>query len=153
VLGRERTALFLQGHQVREDLAGMRAIGQGVDYRLPGGGSELDEVVMCSQTRHDAVHVTVEHPGGIAHRLPDAYLNVLLGQGRRRTPQAGYPDLERHPGPVRGLLEQHRDMPALERPLRPPAGLDRVREVKHLPQLGLVEVRDVQEVTAQQSAH
>jgi hypothetical protein len=44
-------------------------------------------------------------------------------------------------------------MPALERPLGPPAGLDLESKVEHLPQLRLVEVGDIQEVTANQRTH
>jgi hypothetical protein len=49
---------------------------------------------------------------------------------------------------MRWFLEEHRDVPALERSARPAARLDRVREVEHVTQLKRIEVCDVEEVAA-----
>jgi hypothetical protein len=54
---------------------------------------------------------------------------------------------------VRGFLEKHGDVLPLERATRPPALLDRVSEVEHMPQLLAIEVCDVEEVTAFQRFH
>jgi hypothetical protein len=54
---------------------------------------------------------------------------------------------------VRRLLKEHRDVPALERSLGPPPDLDRVSEVEQVAQLGRIEIGDIEEVAAHQSAH
>jgi hypothetical protein len=52
------------------------------------------------------------------------------------------------------FLKEHGDVPALERPARPARRLfDPVRQVENLAQLASIEVRNVQEVTAQESFH
>src|SRR5438874_2061084 len=76
-----------------------------------------------------------------------------LRQGGRRAAEPGDPDLERNPGPVRRLLEKHRDVAAAEGPLRPPAGFDRMGPVEDLAQLLAVEVGHVNEVVSRERDH
>ena len=108
---------------------------------------------MCTQTRDDPIHVTVEDASRIADCLANAKLNVVLGQRRGRPAQPGYPHLERDAGSVRGPLKEHRDVPALERAFSPTPSLDRMRKVEHLTQLRRLEISDVEEVAAQKTAH
>ena len=62
--------------------------------------------------------------------------------------EAGDPDLEGDPGPVRRLLEEHRHMLAGQGPLSPLAGLDPGGQLEHGEQLAAVEVGQAQEVAA-----
>jgi len=106
------------------------------------------EVLMCAQTRNYPIDVTVEDASRVAHRLANAQLDVMLGQDRCGSAQAGNPHLEGDPRPVRRRLKQHRYVPALERPLSPPSCPYRQREVEHVAQLGRVEIGDVEKVAA-----
>src|SRR5207245_9883882 len=108
---------------------------------------------MGAQTRDHSVDITVEHLGGVGDRLPDAQLDVVLGQRRGRAAEPGDAHLERDTRPVRWLLEEHGKMAALKRPFRPLAGLDLVGQVEELAQLPPVEVGEVDEVATLQRNH
>ena len=108
---------------------------------------------MGAQTRDYAVDVTIEDAGGVRDRLPDAELDVVLGQGGRRAAQPGDPDLERDARAVGRLLEEHGDVAPVERPLGPSAGLDRVGEVEDLAELGSIEIGQVDEVASLERSH
>src|SRR5256885_2059566 len=140
--------LTWEGDEVGQDLAGMGAVGQGVDDRLVRGRRKLQQVLVAAQPRDDAVDVPIEDSRRVADGLPDAQLDVLLGEGRGVSAQPRDANLAGDPGAMRGVLEEHRDVPAVEGPARPARRLlDLMREVQHLAQLPRVEVRDVQEVT------
>ena len=54
---------------------------------------------------------------------------------------------------MRGSLKQHRDVTSGQRPSRPATGLDLVGKIQHRAQLARFEIADVQEITAEKTAH
>jgi hypothetical protein len=54
---------------------------------------------------------------------------------------------------VRGPLEEHRDVAAGQRALRPAPGLDVMREVEQRPKLRGFEVANVEKITAGKTVH
>src|ERR1700687_1095330 len=69
----------------------------------------------AAEPRDDAVHVAIQHPGGVGDGLPDAELDVLLGQGGGGAAKPCDPHLERDARAMGGFLEEHGDVPAFER--------------------------------------
>ncbi len=149
----ERAARLFEGHEVGKDLAWVRAIGEAVDDRFLGAGRELHQVCVAAHAGDDPVDVAIEDAGRIVDGFAPPELDVLLAQGGRRPAQPGDPDLERHPRAVRRLLEEHGDVTPRQRVLRPPAGLDGVGELQDRAQLGLIQIRDVQEVPSPETCH
>src|SRR2546423_76557 len=139
---------LLDGHEVGQDLAGVRAVGEAVDDRLLGRPRQLLEVLVRAQPGHRPVDVAVEDPRGVGDGLPDPELDVVLAERRGRAAEPCDADLEGDPGAVRRLLEEHGEMAALEGPLAPPAGLDRMGQVEGGSELGPVEVGQVEEVAS-----
>src|SRR5438477_8204133 len=148
VLLRELSRHRLDGHEVGQDLAGVRAVGEAVDDRLLGRPRQLLEVLVRAQPGHRPVDVAVEDPRGVGDGLPDPELDVVLAERRGRAAEPCDADLEGDPGAVRRLLEEHGEMAALKGPLAPPAGLDRMGQVEGGSELGPVEVGQVEEVAS-----
>src|SRR5712664_3295913 len=80
----ERAGRLLEGHEVRQDLTGMRAIGEAVDDRYLGVGRELDQVRVAAHAGDDPVDVAVQDTGRVVDRFAPTELDVLLAQGRGR---------------------------------------------------------------------
>ena len=54
---------------------------------------------------------------------------------------------------MRGSLEEHRDVTARQRPVRPSPGLDVMSEVEQRSKLGGFEVAYVEKITAEKTVH
>src|SRR2546423_10231089 len=102
----------------------MRAFGERVDDRYAGHGRQLDDVGVPVHARDYTIDVAVQHTCGVAQRFPDPELDVVLAQSYSPSAEAGDSDLEGDAGAMRGLLEEQRQEPALERLLAPLSLLD-----------------------------
>ncbi|MPM93976.1 hypothetical protein SDC9_141118 [bioreactor metagenome] len=102
--------------QVGEDLAGVVLIGQRVDDRDPGVRRHLLDPLLPGGPPDDRGHVAAQHPGGVGDRLTAAHLGAGGVDDHRMAAELGDADLEGDPGAGRGLVEDHRDRTALERP-------------------------------------
>jgi hypothetical protein len=145
-LAGDRAAMLLESHHVGHDLAGMRDIGQAVDdghRRVLGQLADLTDVVGA---QHDRVDVARQHAGGVLGRLAAAHLHVLRGQHDGVAAHLADPDLEGDAGAGRGLLEDQRDGPAVERTPRDAAALRLAAELEHAPQRRGVMVHDLEEM-------
>src|SRR5260370_417150 len=102
---------------------------------------------MAAESRDDAIHVAIQHPGGVGDGFPDTELDILLRQGGGGAAKPCDPHLEGDAGAVGGFLEEHGNVPTLERAAGPPALLDLLGKGEHVAQLLAIEVCDVEKVT------
>src|SRR6516165_9611351 len=116
-LAADRPAVLLEGHDVGEHLAGMRAAGEPVDHRHGGMPRELGEHAVIERADHDDVDVARENPRRIGDGFTPAELHLLAGQQDGRAPQLTHRDIEGDPRAGRGLVENHGERPPLERAL------------------------------------
>jgi hypothetical protein len=131
----------------------VEVVSQAVD---DGHGSVLGERVhvgLRERPDHDPVHVAGEDDRGVLDRLAAPELEVVRGQVEARAAELGDPDLEAHARARGRLREDHRERPALERPvcdalLRP--RLEPVGEVEDGAQLVRRPVVDAEEAPALQ---
>ena len=106
-LALDTAPVFHPGLHIRQQLAGMVVIGQGVDHRYRRmSGETLHDVVPECADHHD-VHHGGDHPGAVLNRFPAAKLRVLGRQEHGVTTQLCHAHLEGHPGTGGGLGENH----------------------------------------------
>ncbi len=159
LLARDRPVMLLEGQHIGHDLAGMGAVGQPVDHRHRGMLGQLQQRGLVEGADHDQVNIAAEHPRGVGDALAMAKLHLRAGERDGLAPHLPHPDIEAHPGPGRGFLEDQRDDVVLQRQLQiggalgqPGAGfLHLVRKVDHRPQLcriGLVDIEEMSHVSA-----
>ena len=144
----EPAAAFADRHQVGEDLARVRGIGQRVhdrDRRVP---SQFFDVVLRERADHERVDVPREDGGGVADRLTACELQFFAGEGKRGASELRDARGEGDPRPRRGLEEEQRDRAPGEALLLAavaPGLLELVREVENRLQLGPLPVGELRE--------
>ena len=111
----DRAAMFLVGHHVGHDLAGMGAVGQPVDDRHGGVFGHLEQRRFLEGADHDEIDVTAQHPGGVGDGLAVAQLHLLARQHHRLPAHLPHAEVEADPGAGRGLFEDQRHHPVLQR--------------------------------------
>ena len=111
----DRAAMLLEGHHVGHHLAGMRAPRQPVDHRDRGVLGQFLHQRMVEGADDDAVDVARQHAGGVGDGLAAAELHLGAGQRDQLAAELPDADVERHPRPGRGLVEDHGDGLAGER--------------------------------------
>ncbi len=104
----DRPAMFLVGHHVGHDLAGVRIVGQRVDDGNRRRVGEFEQAVMFLGADHDDVDIARQHPRGIGDRLVAAQLHFGAGQHDRLAAKLAHGDIEGDAGSRRRLLEDHR---------------------------------------------
>ena len=93
-LAGDGAALLYPGLHIRQQLAGVVLVRQGIDDRYPGlGGKALDDVVAEGADHHD-IHHGGDHPRAVLYRLPPPQLGVLGGQEHGVPSQLGHARLE-----------------------------------------------------------
>src|SRR5882757_2148460 len=110
--------MFLERHQVRQHLAGMRAPRQPVDYRHGGKSGELQPRGGGEGGGHEGIGGKRQPARGGGNGLAAAELHFGARQHDRFPAELAHADVERHPGSGRGLFENHRQRLALERLVR-----------------------------------
>ena len=118
------------GHQIRQNLAGMLQIGQRIDHRNAAILGQLHQRLMRIHPCHDAVHIPAQNPRHIRNRLPPPQSHLIRRQIQAEPAQLGNANLKAGPRPQRRLFKQQCDtlagqrLRAARRSIRP-AGLKR----------------------------
>ena len=130
----------------------MLAVGQRVDdVQLRRGRGELLEQPLRERPDDDRVDPALEVARDVGDRLAPSERRVGL-QRDDVAAELADGDLEGRPGAQRRLLEQHRDVPAVERVGRRrlaaerPVGLHLRRQIEAALEVGRLEVEDRQEI-------
>ena len=111
----DRAALLLEGHDVGQHLAGMRAPRQPVDHRHRGVPRELGHRLVIEDADHDGIDIARQHARGVGQRLAAAELHFLRGQHDGLAAELAHGDVEGDARAGRGLVEDHRQRLAGER--------------------------------------
>ena len=110
-----RAAMFLIGHHVGHDLAGMGAVGQAVDHRDRGVLGHLQQRRFLEGADHDQIDIARQHLGGVGDGLAMAKLHFLAGQHHGLAAQLAHADVKGHAGAGRWLFEDQRHHAARQR--------------------------------------
>ena len=102
-------AVFRDGEEVGQDLAGMVGIGQRVDDRHIGAGSDLFDLGLGKRAQHDAVVEVLKHLYGVLNRLAARESRVVVGHNAGVGAQTIGADLERVARAQRRLLHDDSD--------------------------------------------
>ena len=97
----------------------MRGVGQPVDHRHGRMARELVQLSRLVGADHDRVDIARQHARGVGHGLAAPELTVGGVEKDRVAAEMAHRHLERHAGPRRRLLEDHRQGLAGERPVAP----------------------------------
>ncbi len=114
----DRPAMLLEGHHVGHDLAGMAGVRQTVDHRHRGVFRQFGERRLLEGPDHDQVDIAREHAGGVGDGLAVAELHLAAREHQRLAAHLPDADIEAHPGPGRGFLEDQGDHAAGQRLVR-----------------------------------
>jgi hypothetical protein len=104
--------LILQRHHVRQGLAGVAAVAEGVDHRHVADCRHLHQLLVLEHPRHDAVDHAAEHLGDVGGAFPHAELHIFLVELDAVAAEFVHRLLEADPRPQGGLFEEHRQRPA-----------------------------------------
>src|SRR3712207_2552672 len=96
----------------------MVLVGETVYDGHLGGVGELLYLLVVEGADHYGVYVAGEDAAGVRRGLSSAHLYLLGTQGEGMAAELVHPDLEGDAGAVGGLLEDHRERPATQRPIR-----------------------------------
>src|SRR6266436_6393591 len=103
----DRTAVLLESHHVRHDLARVGAPRQPVDHRNGRVAGELGQHLVIKRADHDGVDIARQHPRRVGNRLAAAELHLLAGQHRGLTTELAHRHIERNPRTSGRLVEDH----------------------------------------------
>ena len=110
----EPAEVLLDGHEVGEHLRGVLAVSEAVPDGHAGVLGELLDVLLLEAAELDGVEHGAEHLGGVEDRLLLAQLDVALAQVLGVGAQVDAGGGEGCAGAGGGLLEEQRDVLALE---------------------------------------
>src|SRR3954454_16652782 len=91
-------------------------IGEPVYNGYVGCCGELRELLVVEGADHDSVYIAGEHRAGVRRGLALAHLYLLRTEGQGMAAELVHADLEGDAGTVGGLLEDHCERLAEERP-------------------------------------
>ncbi|MPM65534.1 hypothetical protein SDC9_112431 [bioreactor metagenome] len=89
-------------------------VGQRIDHRNGGNARQFLNVGVTEGPDHDAVQIPAQHLCGVGDGFAAADLHPSLIEIKRRAAELMDADLERNPGPGRGLGENQTDALARE---------------------------------------
>src|SRR5215472_4252279 len=148
-------AMLLEGHHIGHQLAGMRPVGQAVDDRHRRMLGHLDQLLLLRRPQHDDVDIAREHARGIGHGLAAAELRAVALQDERLASHLAHAELEGDPGAGRGLLEDHGERLACQRPriaVRREVLLEARADLEDLAQLRRRQPVEIEEVARRHAA-
>ena len=117
---RQLAELLLEGHDVRQSLAGMVIVGQGVDDRDRGVASQLLDPGLLEGPNRDRTEVAGQDSGRVGDGLAPAELELVGAEGYGQHAQTPGSGLEADARPRRRLVEDEPDPPAGKRILSHP---------------------------------
>ena len=113
----DRTAVFHERVDVREDLAGVVLVREAVDHGHAGvAGEALDDLLLERADHHGVAHPG-DHLRGVLDGFAATELRVARVEVDRAAAELLHPGLEREAGAGRGLLEDHDQRAVGERPV------------------------------------
>ena len=153
----DRAAMFLEGHHIGHELAGMGPVRQPVDHRHVRVRGQLQQLLFLRAAQHDRIDIAREHAGRVRHGLAAAELAAPAFQHDRVAAELPDRPFERNARPGRRLLEDHRQRLAVQRtgwpragPLfirgRFPGGFHALADLDDAAQFGLPDQVEVQKV-------
>ncbi len=129
----------------------MREIGEAVDHGDRGVLGELVDLGLVERPDHQSREEPREHERGVAVGLAACELELGGREEERHAAELRDPDLERDPGPGRGLVEDQADRPTRQHTELGPScalGLQLVGEAEKRLQLVVRPVGDAREVSS-----
>src|SRR4051794_3444203 len=142
-------AVLEHGHQIREQLARVKLVGERVDDRDVRGGGQRLQPLVTERADHDRMQIARKDARRVVERFVAADLQVATGETEWIAAELDDRDLERDARARRGLLHQERDALARERPRmfgRAAHALERARTIEQGSELDWCEVEQAQEV-------
>src|SRR5208282_2544685 len=103
----QRLSPFEDGEQIRQNLAGMLGVREGINRRDPAIVSESLNIGLCKGPDHCSVKQAPKHSRGVDDRLTSSKLNVAGGKENYTASHFPDPNLKTDAGPSRRLAEQH----------------------------------------------
>jgi len=101
-------ALFLQhGHEIGQTLGRVRVIREAVDDRNSRMLCQSHHIGVREDARHDAVYIATQDACHISDAFSLAKLDLVWREVHCMPAQMLHGHLKGHPGPERGLLEDH----------------------------------------------
>ena len=104
----DRSPVFLEGHDVGENLARVRAVGQAVDDRHGGVFGQLHQRLMRRGAQHQHIDIARQHARGVGDGLAAAELHVVAVQYDGITAELAHGHIEGNARARRRFLEHHR---------------------------------------------
>ena len=143
--------MLLEGEDVGHDLARMRGLGQPVDHRHRRVLGELEHHRVVEDADHDRVDIARQHPRRVGDGLAAAELHLLAGEHEGLAAELAHRHVEGDARAGRGLVEDHRQGLAGERPVLADlalaaVGLEGGARLEHAAKLGAGEVLEVEEI-------
>src|SRR5215813_852865 len=123
----------------------MRGVGQPVDHWNGSVAGQIIQLPRLVGADHDRVDIARQDARGIGYGLATAELAVGSTEIDRLAAELAHGDLERHAGPRRRFLEDHRQGLAGKRPVAT-AVLVGKAHIEDRSQLARVELVDIQEM-------
>src|SRR6516165_7789033 len=123
----------------------MRRVGQPIDHRNGRIAREIIDLSRLTRTDHDRVDIARKDPRSVADGLAAPELAVCGVEIDRVAAELAHRYLEGYARARRRLFENHREGLARQRPVAP-AVLVRKADIEHSPQLGAVELVEVEKM-------
>ena len=102
---------FPHGEEVRQGLAGMLKVGEGIDHWNRGPVRVIRQLLLSEGANGEHVTKTAEHPGGVFQWLTASQLGDLGVEIHGLAAQPGHRHLETHPRAGGGLGEDQAEHP------------------------------------------
>mmetsp|Transcript_23487 Transcript_23487/g.41323 ORF Transcript_23487/g.41323 Transcript_23487/m.41323 type:complete len:310 (+) Transcript_23487:1696-2625(+) len=150
----DRAIVFLERHDVRHDLARVRAVGQPVDDRHRGVFGHLKQRLFLKRADHDQVHITAEHAGGVGDGFAVPKLHIAPRQDHGFSAHLAYAHVKGNARPGGWFFKDQRYHMARQRLVvvrrtlgtTGPRRFHGVRVVDDLPQVRLRCCMDIEEM-------
>ena len=126
--------MLVEGLQVGQQLARVKAIGQGIDHRHIGARRKTLELLVLEGAHGDDVDHAGDDARGVLYRFAAAQLRVTRREKHRAAAEMRHGRLEGNPRAGRRLLEDHAEHATGERGVGDPGAtlaLERLGAPQH----------------------
>ena len=100
-------SMFDHGQHIANHLGGMVVVGQSVDQGNRGISCQTFHGFVFQSTRHDHIHITRDHLGGITQRFAHTEMNFTGFQVEGVTAQLSHTNLKRDARAGGGFFKEH----------------------------------------------